>query len=138
MGFLRYFLITYFMLVSVVYSASILQINGGVTIQQDKASGQSNGLHSLVQTVAHGQNASSQSFHITNDGGGILAYYLYDNVSWLTCVPESGEVLEIDEHDLITVNYSTSKLKVGNYKGRIYARSNGGWAFIDVFLTVTN
>lgn len=140
MGVLKYFIIVFFLLVHVAYPASIVQINNGLEMQADKASGQSSGLNSLAQTVTQGQNATSQGFWVSNDGGEstTLSYYIYSNVSWLSCDPISGEALTTDEPDLIAVNYATSKLKAGNYKGRIYIRSNGNWVYIDVYLTVTN
>lgn len=140
MGILKYFIIVFFFLVHIAYSASIMQINSGMAMRTDKLSGQSSGLNALSHTVVQGQNATSQSFHVSSVGGvsTTLSYYIYSNVSWLSCDPTSGEALTTDEPALITVNYSTAKLKAGNYKSRIYVRSNGGWAFIDVFLTVTN
>lgn len=118
------------------FALDVLKSTAGMYISQDKASGGAAGLASLSQTAQVGVNAESQSFHVGNDGGGTLSYIIADNASWLSCDPTSGEATT--EQDLITINYVTTKLKTGIYKGKIYIRSDySGWAFIDVYLTAT-
>lgn len=119
------------------FALDVLKSTAGMYISQDKASGGAAGLASLTQTAQIGVNAESQSFHVGNDGNQevSLTYSVYNNASWLSCDPTSGEATT--EQDLITINYATTKLKLGVYKGRIYIRSNAGGAFIDVYMTVT-
>ncbi|MFC1604216.1 Calx-beta domain-containing protein [Planctomycetota bacterium] len=68
---------------------------------------------SLTPSCQQGQNASPDSFEIWNSGSGTLNYTISDNAGWLSCSPASGN--STDEHDTITVNYTTSALPTGLY-----------------------
>lgn len=72
---------------------------------------------SLSPSCFIGENATSQTFGVSNSGGGTLTYTISDDVAWLTSVPSSGT--STGETDTITVNYSTSGLDVGTYTATI-------------------
>jgi len=71
----------------------------------------------LSPSCTQGSNAASQTFTVSNSGGGTLSYSISDNVSWLSCSPTSGT--STGEADTITVTYSTSSLSAGTYNGTI-------------------
>ena len=77
---------------------------------------------SLSRSCVYGNNASSQSFTVTNTGGGTLSYSISDNASWLSCSPTSGS--STGESDTITVYYSTSSLNPGSYSATITISSS--------------
>jgi PKD repeat protein len=74
-------------------------------------------LASLSPSCFIGEDATSETFDISNSGGGTLTYTISDNQTWLTCTPSSGTCAV--EIDTITVNYSTEDLDVGTYTATI-------------------
>jgi hypothetical protein len=83
-----------------------------------------------------GANAASQSFTVTNSGGGTLSYSISDDQAWLSCSPASWT--STGEADIITVTYSTSALAVGPYTATItVSGAPAASQTIAVALTVT-
>jgi len=78
---------------------------------------------SLSTSATQGTNASSQSFQVSNAGGGTLSYTVSDDASWLSCSPVSGT--STGESDAITVSYSTAGLAVGTYTATISIAASG-------------
>ena len=78
---------------------------------------------SLSPSTSEGANASSQSFLVSNAGGGTLSYTISDDASWLSCSPASGT--STGELDTITVTYSTSGLAAGIYTAAITIAASG-------------
>ena len=78
---------------------------------------------SLSASCTQGANASSQSFQVSNSGGGTLSYTISDDVTWLSCSPSTGA--STGEQDAITVTYSTSGLSAGTYSGTITVAATG-------------
>lgn len=92
----------------------------------------------LAPSCTQGNNSSSQTFDIWNSGGGTLSYTISDNQIWLSCTPSSGT--SAGEHDIITVNYTTSSLTPGTYTATITIFAAGASntpQTIPVNLTVT-
>ena len=77
--------------------------------------------------------ADTQTFAISNTGGGTLNYAISDDVSWLSCSVSSGSATT--EADTITVSYSTAALSSGTYNG-IITVSGGATETIEVTLEV--
>jgi regulation of enolase protein 1 (concanavalin A-like superfamily) len=78
---------------------------------------------SLSTSTTQGANALSQSFQVSNAGGGTLSYTIADDASWLSCSPVSGT--STGELDTIAVSYSTSGLAVGTYTATISITASG-------------
>lgn len=58
-----------------------------------------------------GSDPPTQSFNLSNAGGGTLTYTISDNVPWLSCSPASGTATS--EIDTIEVTVNSSALPVG-------------------------
>ena len=78
---------------------------------------------SLSASAAQGSNASSQSFQVSNSGGGTLSYTISDSATWLSVTPTSGT--STGEQDTITVAYATSGLPAGTYSATITVTASG-------------
>ena len=78
---------------------------------------------SLTNSSTQGSNAPSQTFQLSNSGGGTLSYTISDNRSWLSVSPSSGT--STGESDTITVNYNTSGLDAGTYSATITISASG-------------
>ena len=76
----------------------------------------------LIPAWIPGNNATNQTFTITNSGTGTLNYTISDNVAWLNCVPASGS--STGEADTISVQYFATALPAGTYHGTITIRGN--------------
>ncbi len=72
---------------------------------------------SLSNSSTEGTDAPSQTFKVSNSGGGTLSYSISDNSNWLSCSPSSGT--STGEQDTITVNYNTSGLSAGTRNATI-------------------
>lgn len=77
----------------------------------------------LNNSTMRGANAPSQTFEIWNSGQGTLSYTISENVFWLSCSPISGS--STGEHDIITVQYSSSGLNPGNYSTTVTITAAG-------------
>ena len=78
---------------------------------------------SLSASCTQGTNASSQSFQVSNSGGGTLDYTISDDVSWLSVSPATES--STGESDTITVDYSTSGLSAGSHSATITIAATG-------------
>jgi hypothetical protein len=78
---------------------------------------------SLSASCIQGANAPSQSFQVSNSGGGTLSYTISDNQNWLSCSPASGT--STGESDTVTVSYNTSGLTAGTYNATITISASG-------------
>ena len=74
---------------------------------------------SLTFTATAGGNPpTSQSFQISNSGGGTLSWTITDDAGWLTCSPTSGT-----DSASITVSANQRGLSAGTYRGVIAVSS---------------
>jgi hypothetical protein len=71
------------------------------------------------QAVQGGPNPSSQTFSITNTGGGVLNWSVSDNAAWLDESPTSGN----SNYEVITVSINTTNLAPGTYNATITVSS---------------
>lgn len=79
-------------------------------------------------------NPASQSFRITNTGGGSLNWTASTNVTWLNLTPRSGIA-----PSTVTVSVSIANLTAGTYEGRITITATlarGSPAIVTVILTL--
>jgi hypothetical protein len=77
----------------------------------------------LTRTTSKGKNLLSDSFEISNSGGGRMNYTIGDNASWLSVSPNSGDVGGA-EVDTISVNYAVQNLGVGTHNAIITITSS--------------
>jgi hypothetical protein len=77
----------------------------------------------LSRSITQGTNAPSQTFRVSNSGGGTLTYSISTGAAWLFCTPTGGT--STGEQDTITVNYSTSGLAAGTYSATITIIASG-------------
>jgi len=68
-------------------------------------------------TIAKGDNLASQTFTVSNGGGGTLTYTIAENVGWLSVNSTGGT--STGEEDSVTITYATEGLWVGSYSGTI-------------------
>jgi hypothetical protein len=78
---------------------------------------------SLFALCTQGSNASSQTFQVSNSGGGTLSYTISDDATWLSCGPTSGT--STGASNTITVSYATSGLSAGTYSATITIAATG-------------
>ncbi len=71
----------------------------------------------LSVSVVQGQDASPQSFTVSNAGGGTLGYLLANSQSWIVLGARSGTATT--ETDTIPVSFATSSMAPGSYAGVI-------------------
>jgi|GEM_PF-1086384 len=86
--------------------------------------------------TASGDNLPTQTFQISNSGGGTLDWNITDDASWLSCSPTSGT-----GNDDIIVSVDSSGLSAGTYTCTISVSSNNAInspQTISVTLTVTS
>jgi hypothetical protein len=79
--------------------------------------------NSLTPSCDEGEDATSGSFTVQNDGGGTLSYSISDNVTWLSVSPTSGT--STGEADTITVTYDTDALTAGTHNATISISDSG-------------
>jgi hypothetical protein len=78
---------------------------------------------SFYREVVYGHSPSSDTFDVSNSGGGFMSYSITDNASWLAENPTSGTCTT--ETDPITVSYSTASLGIGPHNATITVSAPG-------------
>ena len=81
-----------------------------------------------------GSSSTSMALDITNAGKGTLAWYITEDLDWLSCNPSSGTV--ITGKDPVTVSVSRTGLEHGSYSGTFVISSNGGSQTVTVRMNV--
>ncbi len=71
----------------------------------------------LTESISVGQNATNQSFAVSNTGTGSVNVVISTNQSWVSVSPLSGSVSNTTE--TIVVSYSTALLTAGTYNAAI-------------------
>lgn len=93
----------------------------------------------LTSSTPRLKNAASQTFSVSNAGGGTLYFYLTDTENWIETKPYSstGILLRSTGGSIpITVVYNTSNLLEDVHNGRIGVIGAGTTNYIDVAMTV--
>ena len=68
--------------------------------------------------AAEGSNAASQTFEVTNVGGGTLRFAVSDDADWLRCTPASGSLAR-EQSTTVTVAFNNASLASGTYEAAI-------------------
>ncbi len=74
-------------------------------------------LPSLNNTSTRGVNAPSKTIEVWNSGDGTLNYTIAADVTWLSCIPNSG--ISTGNHVTIKVNFLTTNLDYGKYNANL-------------------
>jgi len=77
----------------------------------------------FTQDIAVGANAASQSFTVTNTGGGALQFTVAKNVSWLNLSTITGGPLIRNQSQNVTMNYVTPQLPADKYSTTVVVSS---------------
>lgn len=86
-------------------------------------------------SIDFGNDATTLTFDISNNGNAALAWQLSEDASWLSCNPTSGTT-QVGEKSSIVVNVDREGLERGNYAQTIAVSSNGGSGIINVSMSV--
>ena len=89
-------------------------------------------------TSYQGNNATDNSFTLSNTGSAQLNYTITDNVDWLSCTPDTGSV-NPDSSVSIAVNFSNDTMAPGIYNTDIVitdANASNSPVEINVSLTI--
>jgi C1A family cysteine protease len=78
----------------------------------------------LYNVCKPGKNAVSQTFDLSNSGGGTLSYRVATNQPWLSVTPASGAATATSPNTL-RVNYATAGLTPGKYTAVITVTAAG-------------
>lgn len=92
---------------------------------------------SLTPSCMQGNDASAQTFIVSNSGSGAFNFTVVDDATWLYCSPTSGS--NSGENDIINVTYNTHRMIAGTYNATITvtaAGAAGSPQTIDVTLTI--
>ena len=83
-----------------------------------------------------GNETSTLAIDITNAGKGVLKWNISENIDWISCSPDKGEIEK--EKSTLVVTADRSKLEQGNFSESFIVASNGGSATIVVSISVNN
>lgn len=86
-------------------------------------------------SIDFGNDATTLTFDISNNGSAALTWQLSEDASWLSCNPTSGNT-QAGERSSIVVNVDRKGLERGNYSQTIAVSSNGGSGIINVSMSV--
>lgn len=86
-------------------------------------------------SIDFGNDATTLTFDISNNGSAALTWQLSEDASWLSCNPTSGTT-QAGEKSSIVVNVDRKGLERGNYSQTIAVSSNGGSGIINVSMSV--
>lgn len=86
-------------------------------------------------SIDFGNDATTLTFDISNNGNAALTWQLSEDASWLSCNPTSGTT-QAGEKSSIVVNVDRKGLERGNYSQTIAVSSNGGSGIINVSMSV--
>lgn len=86
-------------------------------------------------TIDFGNEATTLTFDIENNGEAALDWELSEDASWITCTPTSG-LTPKGEKTSVIVKVDRKGLERGNYSQTIAVSSNGGSEIITVSMSV--
>lgn len=87
------------------------------------------------QTLDFGNEYTTLTLNIKNTGFATLHWELSEDITWLSCVPTSGEIASGASKGVV-VNVDRNGMKVDDYSQTIAITSNGGNAVIRVNMSV--
>lgn len=86
-------------------------------------------------SIDFGNDATTLTFDISNNGNAALTWQLAEDASWLSCNPTSGTT-QAGEKSSVIVSVDRKGLERGNYSQTIAVSSNGGSGIINVKMSV--
>lgn len=86
-------------------------------------------------SIDFGNDVTTLTFDISNNGNAALTWQLSEDASWLSCNPTSGTT-QAGEKSSIVVNVDRKGLERGYYSQTIAVSSNGGSGIINVSMSV--
>lgn len=86
-------------------------------------------------SIDFGNETTTLTFDISNNGYAALTWQLSEDASWMSCNPTSG-ITQVGEKSSIIVNVERKGLERGNYSQTIAVSSNGGSGIINVSMSV--
>lgn len=86
-------------------------------------------------SIDFGNEITTLTFDISNNGNAALIWQLSEDASWMSCNPTSGTT-QVGEKSSVIVNIDRKGLERGNYSQTIAVSSNGGSGIIDVNMSV--
>ena len=86
-------------------------------------------------SIDFGNEITTLTFDISNNGNAALIWQLSEDASWMSCNPTSGTT-QVGEKSSVIVNVDRKGLERGNYSQTIAVSSNGGSGIIDVNMSV--
>jgi hypothetical protein len=86
-------------------------------------------------SIDFGNETTTLTFDISNNGYAALTWQLSEDASWMSCNPTSG-ITQVGEKSSIIVNVDRKGLERGNYSQTIAVSSNGGSGIINVSISV--
>ena len=87
------------------------------------------------RSLDFGNEATTLTFDISNDGAAPLTWELNENATWLSCNPTSGTT-QAGEKSSVVATVTRKGLERGNYAQNISVSTNGGSAVINVTMSV--
>ncbi len=87
------------------------------------------------EAIDFGNEATTLSIELSNDGFAILNWSISEDIAWLSCSPTSGRI-QAGEKTTVVFNVDRAGLDRGNYSQTIAISSNGGNSNIRVNMTV--
>ncbi len=86
-------------------------------------------------SVDFGNDATTLTFDISNNGNAPLTWQISEDASWLSCNPTSGTT-QAGEKSSIVVNVDRNGMERGFYSQTIAVSSNGGSGVVNVSMSV--
>lgn len=86
-------------------------------------------------SIDFGNDATTLTFDISNNGSAALTWQLSEDASWLSCNPTSGTT-QAGEKSSVVVSVDRKGLERGNYSQTIAVSSNGGSSIVNVSMSV--
>lgn len=87
------------------------------------------------QTLDFGNEYTTLTLNIKNTGFATLSWEISEDITWLSCVPTSGELASGASKGVV-INVDRNGMKIGDYNQTIAITSNGGNAVIRVNMSV--
>ena len=87
------------------------------------------------ETMDFGNDATTLTLDIKNLGTAVLSWQVNEDITWLSCIPTSGEISPNGSASVV-VNVNRQGVPAGSYSQTLGITSNGGSAVVKVNMTV--